>query len=218
MSEEATPIPPATPPPETPTAPYIPPDKHAGKPVKFRKDGQIDLRSHNARAVGMLAGCPKGTKKKNKRVMSGTPEEIVERVATAIMETGEVPLKMSRRLTELPAQDREALARAVKMPYDTFVESISHHLQEIAFSCSERIKEKLADNEYRPSELNFLIAIALDKNSRLAGRSALQNASINVQVNNFGDQDKDAIIAQLMGPKKVEELGLGDTRPPNPSP
>jgi hypothetical protein len=85
------------------------------------------------------------------------------------------------------------------MPAEEFQTRISAELEEIAQLVTARMREKLAANEYRPQDLNMALAISLDKHAAVSGRNALKGASVQIQVNNFGESDKSSIIAELTG-------------------
>lgn len=51
--------------------------------------------------------------------------------------------------------------------------------------------------------LGFNLAVAIDKRQRLAGAAASSGASVNIQVNNYGNMSKEDLIAKLTGRMEV---------------
>jgi len=61
-------------------------------------------------------------------------------------------------------------------------------------------------NELKPGEIPFALSVMVDKAAALDGRNALQNASVNIQVNNYGVSAKGHLLGELDG------LGLAKQR------
>jgi hypothetical protein len=109
----------------------------------------------------------------------------------------------------------EALSRLTGETIDQFNARLSQKLATVADSVVEKIKQKLAGDQFKAGELAFLFSVMHDKRMALDGRSQLTNASINVQINQIGGNlSKDDLISMLEGRKQdlpgtetVVELG-----------
>lgn len=125
------------------------------------------------------------------------PVELAKNVAASITEGR--GLRRSPRLTNVREEDRRQLTRITGESVEVFNERIALNLREIADLASQRIREKLEANEFKAGELGFILSVAHDKRLSLDGSRALQNASVNIQVNNFGPSAKDQLLGELDG-------------------
>ena len=82
---------------------------------------------------------------------------------------------------------------------EQFNSRLSEKLRTIADKTASRIEEKLDKDQFKTSELGFILTVAEDKRTRLDGTQQLHGSSVNIQVNNFGPSSKDALLDQLDG-------------------
>lgn len=165
---------------------------------------RVGRRHEQAKSVAKLAGIKKGTELPTKRTLVHVQERAVEAFATSILESGQVAIKPASRLGPPSEEDRRAVSRLMGMPAEDFQARIAAKLEALADKVSQRMEQKLDADLYRPQELNMALAITLDKHAAVSGRNALKGASVNIQVNNFGDSaDKDSLIREIRGAMDV---------------
>ncbi len=170
--------------------------------ARLNKDGTPDLRPQNAREIGKLGGIAKGTELP-KRTFEGVTEELIDATAASVIEKGTVNVRNSPKLGPVTGADRRVIARLSGIPAEEFVARVSAKLESVTEQVIERVREKLDIDAYKPAELTFLLAVSLDKHARLTGRTQLANASVNIQVNNYGETtNKDDLIRSILGQTK----------------
>lgn len=126
-------------------------------------------------------------------------EGIVEKLVTG--QGGEIK-NVSRR--EADKHDRNLFQRIAGESVEIFNTRLSEKLGKVSEDVIEVIKRKLAADEFKTSELAFLFSVMHDKRLSMDGRAQVTNASINVQVNNYGSAASKAdLIAMLEGRKPV---------------
>ncbi len=156
------------------------------------------------------AGLQKGTQLASKRTYD--PHALAEVVANKVIQGGKiVPTPQTGPISE---GDKQLLARIAGVSVETFNEMFSHDLREISVLATARIKEKLLNDEFKTGELAFVMTSATDKRALLDGSRALQNASVNIIVNQFGPNPKDQLLTELDGmtnvtPSKLSGLAVG---------
>lgn len=97
----------------------------------------------------------------------------------------------------LSDDQKDLLGRALKMDVDLFRQEFSAQLRSTAAGLLDQLQARM--NELKPGEIPFALSVMVDKASTLDGRSALQNASVNIQVNNYGSAPKDSLLTELDG-------------------
>lgn len=97
----------------------------------------------------------------------------------------------------LSDDQKDLLGRALKMDVDEFRLEFSAQLRSTAAGLLDQLQARM--NELKPGEIPFALSVMIDKASTLEGRSSLQNASINVVVNNFGPSQKPLLLSELDG-------------------
>lgn len=133
------------------------------------------------------------------------PEELADKVVDrVIMGKGITPQTTAKPMTD---QDRTTLARYAGEAIEVFNERVALKLREVGDLALARIKQKLENDEFKPGELGFIYSVAQDKRLALDGSRQLANATVNVQVNNFG-MSKEQLLAELDG--------LGNAKPVAP--
>lgn len=148
-------------------------------------------------------GRPKGTTGiglRTKRTYD--PKELAENVALSISQGRS--LRNSPYMKEATEEDRRQIARVVGETVEAFNERVALNLREIADLATQRIKEKLEADQFKPGELGFILSVAHDKRLSLDGSRALQMSSVNIQVNNFGPAPKEALLGELDGLSSIK--------------
>lgn len=162
-----------------------------------------------ARANGAKGGAPLGNKNSvgnasHSRERGSLPraqdvENLIDITAEAIA-TGRSVRNNPALIGPITAQDRQAIVRLTKLTVEEFNERLTDKLSTFADKALDKMLEKLEQDKFRPSELSFALAVAMDKRQHLAGKNALSNAAVNIQVNNFGHvKTKEELIRSLMG-------------------
>lgn len=118
------------------------------------------------------------------------------------------PLRPHHSLGHITDHDRRTLTRITGESVEVFNERIATKLRDIADIAADRIREKLESDQFKPGELGFILSVAHDKRLSLDGSRALNNASVNVQINNYGSSPKETLLADLDG--------LSPSKPPQP--
>ncbi len=149
---------------------------------------------------GVKPGCQMLTKRK----VAKDTALVIEATASSFLD-GKNPIRLSPHLGPVTSQDRQAITRLTGLSGDDFQTAVAARLAKLAEMVADRMEEKLEADLYKPGELTFALAVILDKHSRSIGRTALQGASINVQVNNFGPDNREILIAELV-PKGPGEM------------
>lgn len=97
----------------------------------------------------------------------------------------------------LSDDQKDLLGRALRMDVDEFRAQFAAQLRSTAALLADQLQARA--NELKPGEIPFALSVMVDKASVLDGRAALQNASVNIQVNNYGSAPKEALLADLDG-------------------
>ncbi len=97
----------------------------------------------------------------------------------------------------LSDDQKDLLGRALRMDVDEFRAQFASQLRSTAAGLLDQLQARM--NELKPGEIPFALSVMVDKAASLDGRNALQNASINVVVNNFGSSPKTALLSELDG-------------------
>lgn len=95
--------------------------------------------------------------------------------------------------------EKLSLSRAIRMDVDEFRAQFREKLWTAADSMIDLIHR---DRELlKPGERPFALSVLVDKANAIEGRNSAANASVNIQVNNFGPNalSKQDIISQLSG-------------------
>jgi hypothetical protein len=142
----------------------------------------------------------KGVGHSDKAVMPD-PEKAIEAMATRFVQNGQLGIRVDKQIGAPTEEDRRHLTRITGMTADEFNAKLSAKLQVLSDKIAKRIEEKIDENAFKPGELPFAFSVMEDKRARLDGRNGVNNAQINVQVNNYGDRSRDEIIGSLFGNK-----------------
>lgn len=112
-------------------------------------------------------------------------------------------------LAKVPAsrEDRRIFQRIAGTSVEEFNAMLSQELGGISTEVLAVIKQKLANDEFKTSELAFLFSVMHDKRLSMDGRAQVTNASINVQINQYGSAvSKADLISMLEGRGPVTDL------------
>lgn len=96
---------------------------------------------------------------------------------------------------KLSTRQQAGLTRALATDVETFRQQFGARLRETAEELLEITKRDL--ELIKPDARAYTLAVLIDKASALEGRAQVQSATINLQVNNYGDTPKAELIAQL---------------------
>jgi len=161
-----------------------------------KQDGR---RNNGGRREG--AGIKKGTELASKRTYD--VEALAEVVANRLLSGGKsLPTSRTGPISE---HDERLLKRIAGVNVEAFNEILSIDLREVSVLATARMKEKLLADEVKAGELAFMMTSATDKRLALDGSRALHNASVNIQVNNFGVAAKDHLLGELDGLGNVKQ-------------
>ena len=129
----------------------------------------------------------------------GEVETLVEEAAKNILAKGKSIIPKSTSRKTLTPRDRALLTQAIGMAPEEFCEYVSGRLRTLIDKTMERVEEKLDENAHKPADLSFLLAVLIEKQSKLEGHNRVANSSINVQVNNYGPggQSKEEMMREL---------------------
>lgn len=118
---------------------------------------------------------------------------IIPDVVSAVCGTG--TLRQATRA--LGQEQRDSLSRAIKMDVD---EWRAEFAQQLRATAQELLAITRRDIEMiKPDARGYTIAVLVDKANAIEGRNQVHAASVNIQVNNFGPQGKDELLASLDG-------------------
>lgn len=147
-----------------------------------------------------LGGNRKGTQHRDKARLT-TPVQVeaaIEATAMHVLKGGS-PIRPHLSIGPLSVDDKAMLARVAGISADEYFARLNVKLRSIADKTAERIAEHLEANTFKPSDLTWLMATTVDKMKILDGKLQLANASVNVQINNFGPRTREEVIAALTG-------------------
>lgn len=128
-------------------------------------------------------------------------DELAESVAITIA-SGK-GFRSSPTLGPVTEYDRRTLSRIAQESVEEFNDRLALKLRLIADKATLRIEEKLDSDQFKTSELGFILSVAHDKRLSLDGSRALNNSSVNIQVNNFGSSPKASLLSELDGMTNV---------------
>lgn len=136
------------------------------------------------------------------------PAKLAEQVTRSLIEGKGSGLRRDPRLGNVTDADIKVIARITGETVEKFNARITEKLRIIEDLAAERAIEALEAGAFKPSELGFILSVAHDKRTHIDGTSQLTNASVNVQINNFGSPSKSALLDQLEGRviKQVEDV------------
>lgn len=84
---------------------------------------------------------------------------------------------------EVSQAERESLSRCIGMDVDEWRSRFGAQLREAGNEALAQLREKMG--AIKPDALAYTLAVLVDKASAMEGRTQLQNASVNIQVNNY---------------------------------
>jgi hypothetical protein len=151
-------------------------------------DAKPDGRSRTAPMNGKRGGCPEGTERKGRTKID--PEALIDSAAERLLRDGKLA-KVDARLRPPGDVDKKAVQKVLGITADELNQRLSEKMGQISERILARVEEKLEADAVKANELFFGLAVIEDKRARLDGRSTLNAATVNVQVNNFNGDTKD---------------------------
>lgn len=146
--------------------------------------------SIDAAPLAKPKGRPKRTQS-SKRTIDGKAL-IPEVVAAAIGAKS-----FTKATRELTPDEAASLSRTLRMPIEEFRAELGQQLRE---TTAELLAITRRDLELiKPDSRAYTLAVLIDKAQALEGRNQVNNASVNIQVNNYGSATKDSLLASLQG-------------------
>lgn len=97
----------------------------------------------------------------------------------------------------LSDDQKDLLGRALRMPVDDFRAEFSAQLRSTAAGLLDQLQARM--NELKPGEIPFALSVMVDKANAMDGRTMLQNASVNLQINNYGVTPRSVLMGDLDG-------------------
>lgn len=143
------------------------------------------------------------------------PAVLAETLANKLA-SGNPHLRNDPKLGPVTEKDRVALQRICGETVEAFNARITEKLRIIEDLAAERAIQKLESNDFKASELGFILSVAHDKRTQIDGSSQLKNASLNAQINNFYGLSKDALLDLLDGRKPINITPNEAQPPPTP--
>lgn len=172
-----------------------------------------DGRKNNSFPNGAGPGIPKGTELPTKRTYDA--HALAEVVAQRALSGNKImPTPRTGPITE---DDLRILNRIAGVSVEAFNEIFSQDLREVSVLATQRMKEKLLKDEVKPEALAFMMTSATDKRLSLDGSRALHNASVNIQVNNYGQAPRDDLMGELDGLGNVRIVSRAIVSLPDPA-
>ena len=114
--------------------------------------------------------------------------------------------RTDNQIRHMTADDRKMISRVVGTSAEEFQSLFSERLRILADKAAERIEEKLAEGGQKLSDLNMTLAISVDKLAAMNSKPSQGNLS--VQINNYGDMNREELLASLKGEKKVIDIDV----------
>lgn len=87
--------------------------------------------------------------------------------------------------------------RMLSTSVSDFNAQLSTRLRAVVEGIVGRVEEKLQNNEFKSSELGFLLGVVEDKRRALDTAAVVSSANVNIQVNNYGEKSREEILADL---------------------
>lgn len=103
---------------------------------------------------------------------------------------------------KLNSRQAENLSVAIGQDIDDWRRQFGADLRTAAQEMLSQLRESIAQGKVPPQSQAFTLSVLADKAQALEGRQEVRSATVNVQVNNYGQaQSKEDLIAQLKGVK-----------------
>lgn len=163
-------------------------------------NGHKTANGRNGSNGGAPLGNQNGAKPRPPCAMP-TPENtaaIIEQTALAVLQ-GRSPYNASALIRPCTDEDRRQLTRFTGIAAEEFTRRLAARLRALADLTVDRVHQHLSADRFKPHELSFLLSVTVDKLKAIDGANAVHGANVSIQVNNFGPQTKEDIIARLTG-------------------
>jgi hypothetical protein len=109
---------------------------------------------------------------------------------------------MTQAVEPLGPDGRRYLSQALKMDVDQWRTEFAGKLRAASEDLLDLTMKEM--EQIPPAARAYTLAVLVDKAQALEGKAALSNASVNVQINNFGGVSKEDLIKKLHG--QIDEL------------
>ena len=173
--------------------PQAQPEPTASAPAAAAPQRKPDGRSRNSSgpANGIKGGGPRGIQRDDQSTQIDGRALIPEALNALL--TQKLPS------TALTANDERRLSYALGMSVDEWRKEFGTQLRETASELLTLTRAELA--RIKPDARAYTLAVLVDKATALEGRQSLNQASVNIQVNNFGPNPRESLIASLVNPR-----------------
>jgi hypothetical protein len=171
-------------------------------PYGLKKDGTPKKKHTGGKNGARPPGIPNTALKR-----TYDPEQLAKDVAITLSKGQGIMRAPTLRTLSEP--DRRSLAASLQEPVEAFNDRLASKLRSIADKLADSIEHDVDNGLFKPGEKGFIFSVMHDKRLSLDGSRALNNASVNVTVNNFGPSPKAQLLTELDGmtnvsPKVIE--------------
>lgn len=160
---------------------------------------------------GQKGGAPIGnTNNAGRAIYIAAPEStenLIDDLKNTLLTTGVTGIKTNPKLMAMTANDRVAIQRLTGQTAEEFNSRLAEKLGSLADELVDSLRDDIANGRLKPGEKAFPMAVAIDKRNILDGRSQLQNAAVNIQVNNFNGRLSKAEIMARLSPVNIAPEG-----------
>lgn len=143
-------------------------------------------------------------------------DKLATQVADSLIAGKGTGIRRDPKLGAVTSRDLETIQRITGESADQFNERISLRLREVEDKAINRIIEHLDADNFKTSELAFVMTSAHDKRTMTDGSRQINASSVNVLINYNGTGTKSALLDQLEGKiaKAVNEAAESFTSTP----
>ena len=128
-----------------------------------------------------------------KQLTKAQAEKLMPETIKAVLGT----TTLAKATQPLTTEGKEYLSRAIKQDVDEWRKEFSGKLRAAASDLLQLTMEEMQD--IPPAARAYTLAVLVDKAQVLEGKTALNGASVNVQINNYGGTSKEDLIRKLRG-------------------
>lgn len=114
--------------------------------------------------------------------------------------------------------EKRVLKRAIGQTWEEFSEKLAIQIQKATIDAVDRLQDAINKNKIPPQNLPFAVAMLTDKALALQSKTAIKSASVNVQINNYGEATKEELIARLLKLSKPKEKKVESIKPEQEQP
>ena len=147
----------------------------------------------------------RGSKKSTKRTLNG--KDIIPDVIQSVLGAK----TFTRATREITEDERDSLSRVLRQPVDEWRAEFSAKLRSVGNKLLDHLDANV--HNLKPNEIAFPISIMVDKHAALDGRSQVNQAAVNNQINFFGSISKDDLLSSLQGRNPLKHVSEPQTAP-----